>query len=1148
MRLKKLTIHNIASLDEAEIDFSKGVLEGESLFLICGETGSGKSTILNAICMALYDRAPNMPNVRAEKFDGYLVGDTSHFIRKGTGEGYIRLEFEEGGTDYCAVWEQRRARNNPSGKLRPLERRLINLRSGLEEVTKSTEMNTRIEELIGLDFDRFTRMSLLPQGQFNRFLTASVSEKAQILSSLTQMDIYDTISERIKQEHDRHEQEYKLFEERLKDIELLTPKALTELREAIKKVRNEAEMKQKEKQEAESQLQWMELYENKWRQWNEACRELKLAEEKIQSSEAIKQKQCLKRYDETCDLRKLWDKIRLQEEQLKVWEHELKQTKTFWREGATASAILLEQKDEIKRNLFEKEQALEKMLPQREVYEKVQSLTAELALVTRLNQEVESIEKQLAEREEKKKLLEVQVKEAQEKLEKVILEEKKESEESDRLGKELQTLEKEKKVRKKTRLSEQILLLNKAISKWELRQQAFLLWKEAEKAWKEALEANERLRITSQQAQAEAIRAEELYRTARMNYENRKITVDECARKLRAMLVEGEACPICGSKHHEIRPETMFDEWMDEATHLLHEAESHRDTAKKNEATALAKHEAGERLCQQKELEKEVRRKAYEKAEEEWKPYVTLGENPGKTENEEETHTQMEHSLQRVQEQLEQIEKQIVIIEEKEQAYTTSRERLNQIVQRMMQQQQNGQQCAQDLALLNQRIATDGNQQKEKRREIETRMQELREWLNYPAWEESWRANAVAFERQLLQEAHSFQLLLWTEIPELKQKCLAAKELYERSQILLDEIHQLMPDWKIESSSHPIEQHKVERVNENLLALKEKVQLLCSNLRDGSKEREKIKDDLSKGLSHYNLEQSDKQISLEELQELWSLSAENLLKLRKEQQQINEALTLAHLRKVQAAEERKKLWSKMENPLLPAEEQEEMIPDFSTFRSEITLRKKHAEEAGTIALQQIGYYRQLLENNQQNEAKREELLREKEQKLRDRSLWNMLYNLLGGGKYRNIAQSLTFRFLLEKANQHLRELCPRYRLRCELGALSLLVEDLEMCTLRPGTTLSGGESFIVSLALALGLSSLSDERLKVDTLFIDEGFGTLSAEYLDTVMEVLENLHRQGRRVGIISHVETLRERIPVQIQVNRVNRTRSKVEVKRLL
>ena len=117
------------------------------------------------------------------------------------------------------------------------------------------------------------------------------------------------------------------------------------------------------------------------------------------------------------------------------------------------------------------------------------------------------------------------------------------------------------------------------------------------------------------------------------------------------------------------------------------------------------------------------------------------------------------------------------------------------------------------------------------------------------------------------------------------------------------------------------------------------MQLLCSNLRDGSKEREKIKDDLSKGLSHYNLEQSDKPIGQKELQELWSLSAEYLLKLRKEQQQVNEALTLAHLRKAQAEEERKKFWIKMENPLLPAEEQEEMKPDFGTLRSELTLRK-----------------------------------------------------------------------------------------------------------------------------------------------------------------------------------------------------------------
>jgi exonuclease SbcC len=152
--------------------------------------------------------------------------------------------------------------------------------------------------------------------------------------------------------------------------------------------------------------------------------------------------------------------------------------------------------------------------------------------------------------------------------------------------------------------------------------------------------------------------------------------------------------------------------------------------------------------------------------------------------------------------------------------------------------------------------------------------------------------------------------------------------------------------------------------------------------------------------------------------------------------------------------------------------------------------------------------------------------------------------MFGMDRFSKAAQQITFRFLLEKANQHLRNLYPRYNLICAPDSFALAVEDYEMGTSRPCTTLSGGESFIVSLALALGLSSLSDEKIKVDTLFIDEGFGTLSAEYLDTVMKVLEGLQRTGRKVGIISHVEILRERIPAQIQVVRKSRTESEIKV----
>ena len=116
----------------------------------------------------------------------------------------------------------------------------------------------------------------------------------------------------------------------------------------------------------------------------------------------------------------------------------------------------------------------------------------------------------------------------------------------------------------------------------------------------------------------------------------------------------------------------------------------------------------------------------------------------------------------------------------------------------------------------------------------------------------------------------------------------------------------------------------------------------------------------------------------------------------------------------------------------------------------------------------------------------------------------------------------------------------------EAGSLTILLRDFyQGGTPRPACTLSGGESFLVSLSLALGLSALSRHSLSVDTLFIDEGFGTLSSDYLNTVMDTLEKLHQMGgKKVGIISHVEGLRERIKTQIQVKRIDNSRSEIKI----
>lgn len=152
--------------------------------------------------------------------------------------------------------------------------------------------------------------------------------------------------------------------------------------------------------------------------------------------------------------------------------------------------------------------------------------------------------------------------------------------------------------------------------------------------------------------------------------------------------------------------------------------------------------------------------------------------------------------------------------------------------------------------------------------------------------------------------------------------------------------------------------------------------------------------------------------------------------------------------------------------------------------------------------------------------------------------WAKLNKLIGsadGAKFKVIAQSYTLNLLLLHANKHLAYLSKRYKLQQVPDTLALQVVDCDMCDeIRTVYSLSGGESFLISLALALGLSSLSSNNLKVESLFIDEGFGSLDADSLRTAMEALEQLQMQGRKIGVISHVQEMSERISVQVQVHK--------------
>ena len=190
----------------------------------------------------------------------------------------------------------------------------------------------------------------------------------------------------------------------------------------------------------------------------------------------------------------------------------------------------------------------------------------------------------------------------------------------------------------------------------------------------------------------------------------------------------------------------------------------------------------------------------------------------------------------------------------------------------------------------------------------------------------------------------------------------------------------------------------------------------------------------------------------------------------------------------------------------------------------------------------------LKKDNETREQKRKQQ-KELDQSSQELAVWRQLRELIGshdGSKFRRFAQTITLDMLTRHAIRHLARLSDRYRIhRDEQDSLHLLIEDLHQAgERRPMASLSGGESFLASLALALGVSDLAGRTVGIDSLFIDEGFGSLDPDTLDIAISALESLQQQQKTVGVISHVGLLQERIDTQVIVEKVSGGVSKIRV----
>lgn len=233
--------------------------------------------------------------------------------------------------------------------------------------------------------------------------------------------------------------------------------------------------------------------------------------------------------------------------------------------------------------------------------------------------------------------------------------------------------------------------------------------------------------------------------------------------------------------------------------------------------------------------------------------------------------------------------------------------------------------------------------------------------------------------------------------------------------------------------------------------------------------------------------------------------------------------------------------------LLELSAQQKQIKNPEALPTEIVA----CQSANQETERQLSVVEARLLQQQQNLKRLKEVEAEWKEKQAVAEQWGKLNKLIGsadGTKFKIIAQSYTLNLLLLHANTHLSYLSKRYKLRQVRGTLALEVIDCDMCDeVRTVYSLSGGESFLISLALALGLSSLSSNNLKVESLFIDEGFGSLDADSLRTAMEALEQLQMQGRKIGVISHVQEMSERISVQVQLHKSVNGKSEIVIRSL-
>lgn len=1192
MKILKININNIQSLKgvQTEINFTDGILSQAGLYAITGQTGAGKSTILDAITLALYGKINRYGNDKP----------SSEIITHNQKEAYAEVSFEVNGLVYMARWAASFTRNNTINQTD--ERRLFKKVEGewVLIAEKVSNVNREIERIVGLKYEQFTKSILLAQNNFSAFLKAKPDERAEMLSKITGTQIYEEISKKVFEQTKALETEINNLRARLNGTSL-SPEKCDEIRVLIGEKENQIRVIKSQLDATVAKITWLEAVKKVTQDIATQTEALKVVKEHFVTHDLVYKK--LANYNKALPIQKEvevfenanknWDKnekdsLKTSQEIEVLVANELRITPLLALENKKLAAVLQEQQtkkplienakktvdaignttEQIQKNEKELAQAKKELETNQKELETQTAIKSSLVATIKENERTQLEFQKFGNWEAEKGLVNLKYKDI-EKIQKEIeafkltdLEKKLASYDTQNLGIRLVL---EKAENENTALKQQLDALE-IQKKSGQTLEALARTKENTKTdldnWKKLSDLLPKLTIgnkeleTCQLEQGKLIIAKEILEkvlverkeslTVLIENKNLKLLIASLDEH-RHQLKDGQECPLCGAKEHpfsdnlpEISNKNDFDEKI-----------------KKLELEIKAKEQDDKELIG-KIASLKQQKEGVEKKIVEVKDSILQLESVLKIEKQLDaeailtTIASVEKNLVDTGIQIAELSKLNADYEQLTKLFTQKSSLLSQ-----MQLDVKDYQTAQ-------------KQVKEKQTNIIENFDFIKGVL------ELFEQN---LETNTLDKVREIGLKLNANLEKWKAVSLVLKTNQD-TLVALDTVLTALLTKK-ESLETNLSKYKKDK--ETLKEKKEvlendlKTQTAIFELKSPQEEENRLENELKKAQELVNILTTEKettQTNLKNKNEVLSqLNAEKLainqalesakkaleLKLSQNgfenQAQLQEALELENsallLTQKQEFENKKQQLEGALNASLLHEKALLSAPATTEAEVDLMAQKNSLEKENTIINQEIGQLKEQIDNDKKIKDANQEIVATIDTKNKVFLKWDLLNKTVGssdGKAFKKFAQDFTLSLLVQHANKHLETMFNRYELFKDDNSdeMELQIKDNHFFgEIRNINSLSGGETFLVSLSLALGLSDLASKNTKIRSLFIDEGFGSLDPENLNNALDALEMLRQNDdRQIGIISHVEELKKRITTQIQVTKYSSEYSSIAI----